>query len=132
MPARIVLVHDDPTFTQSVVEALKTIGHDVVVFDDVLVAWEALREASTIEILVTRVQFGPGRPHGIALAQWARASRPRLRVLFTARPEYAPHAEGIGVFLPMPVEPRTVLEAVRRILASDRELWQHRPFEKPH
>ena len=128
MPARIVLVHDDHTFSEAVVEALQAADHDVAAFDDVLAAWEALREASTIEVLITRVQFGPGKPHGVSLAQFARTSCPRVRILFVARPEYAAHAEGNGVFLPMPVEPRTVVETVKRVLASYRELWEHRPL----
>lgn len=120
MPARIVVVHDEPTFRDPLVASLKASGHDVVAFGDVIEAWDALDGAERIEILVTRVDFGPGKPHGIALARSARLRRPAIRVLFVARPEYREVTLDAGVFIARPVSVPVVAEAVERMLADDR------------
>jgi DNA-binding response OmpR family regulator len=119
MPARVAIVHDDLVFLEPLTAALRDAGHDVAAFDDPMVAWDALSVSGRAELLITRIQFGPGKPHGIALAQWARSNRSGIKVLFTARPEFEPHAEGLGVFLPTPTETSVVVEIVTRILASD-------------
>src|ERR1700742_2523808 len=105
MPARIVVVHDDVTFLREIGAGLTEAGQDNRTFEDVSAAWEALREAKSIEVLITRVQFGPGKPHGLALARWARISCPGIRVLFAASSEFRAEAEEVGLFLPMPVAP---------------------------
>jgi DNA-binding response OmpR family regulator len=80
-----VVVHDDPTFRDPLVASLKADGHEVAGFADSNVAWNALEAAHLVEILVTRVNFGEGKPHGIALARSARFRRPTVQVLFVAR-----------------------------------------------
>lgn len=132
MPVRIILVHDDRTFLEDLAAALEKAGHDVTMFDNSTSAWDALRAAEDVDVLITRIQFGPGKPHGVALAQWARMSCPRARVLFTARPEFEPYAEGIGAFLSMPAETSKVVEIVARFSASDQVMWDHHPFTKPN
>ena len=72
-----------------------------------------------MELLVTRVNFGPGKPHGLALARSARMRRPGVRVLIVARPEYAEDAAGTGLFLPHPVTVPQVAETIERMLADD-------------
>jgi DNA-binding NtrC family response regulator len=119
MPARIVVVHDDPTFRDPVVASLKATGHDVASFGDVMLAWDALAAAQRIEILVARVNFGPGKPHGFALAQSARFRKPAVRVLIVGRPEYAEDSAGIGLFLPYPATVPQVAETVERMMADD-------------
>jgi hypothetical protein len=81
-------------------------------------AWDALRTARQIEVLVTRVDFGEGKPHGIALAHWARSQRPSCRVLFVARAMFQPDAAGLGEFLALPVSVPEVAEAVGRLLSG--------------
>jgi CheY-like chemotaxis protein len=120
MPARIVVVHNEPTFREPLVASLKASGYDVTAFEDVSAAWNSLAAAECVEILVTRVDFGPGKPHGISLARSARMRRPTIRVLIVARPEYAEDAAGVGLFLPYPVDVPTVAETVERMLADDR------------
>ena len=119
MPARIVVVHDDPTFREPLVASLQASGHEVASFVDTSAAWDALEAAQRIEILVTRINFGPGKPHGIALALSARLRRPGVRVLIVARPDYAEDAAGIGLFLPYPVTVPQVAETVERMLTDD-------------
>jgi DNA-binding NtrC family response regulator len=118
MPARVVLVHDDPSLRDPLLSSLKAAGHDVVAFDDSLTAWDALEASQRIEVLVTRVDFGQGKPHGVALALSARHRRPALRVLFVARPQFRRDTEGIGVFLPLPAKVPEVMEAVGRLLSE--------------
>jgi CheY-like chemotaxis protein len=85
MPARIVVVHDDPYFREHLTTSLNDSGYEAIAFEDSLLAWDALGRANRIEVLITRVQFEAGKPYGIALAQWARSNRPGVHVLFTAR-----------------------------------------------
>ena len=74
--------------------------------------------SSRVRVLVTRVDFGPGKPNGIALARMVRVKRPGTKVVFVAREEYAPHAEGLGVFLPMPFNPDVLVAMVGRLLVA--------------
>jgi hypothetical protein len=70
-------------------------------------------------VLVTRVDFGPGKPNGIALARMVRVKRPSTKVVFVAREEYAAHAEGLGVFLPMLLtNPDILVATVSRLLVT--------------
>jgi two-component SAPR family response regulator len=116
MPAAIVLVHDDAEFVEQVVTALRSTGREVAVFSDPMAALDALTEAETVELLITRINFPPGKPHGISLALVARGKRPNIKVLFTARPEFADHVEDIGEFLPVPVKTAKLLAAVERLV----------------
>jgi DNA-binding NtrC family response regulator len=119
MPARIVVVHDDPTFREPLVASLQACGHDVASFVDTNTAWGALTEAKRVEILVTRVNFGPGKPHGIALALSARMHRPAIRVLIVGHAEYTQDGANVGLFLPYPATVPQVAETVERMLADD-------------
>jgi DNA-binding NtrC family response regulator len=118
MPAQIVLVHDDPDFNISATLALTVAGYGVAPFVDPVVALNALEAARTVEVLVTDIRFGPDKPHGLALARTARRMRPDIRVLFTAAPELAPFAVGLGDFIAVPVTPTHLVEGVRRLLTA--------------
>ena len=118
MPARIVLVHDDPTFVASTVAALEAAGHGVTSFSDTMTATDALRAAQRIELLITRVMFPAGQPNGVSLARMTRVKRPGVKVLFVASPERQEHTEGVGELLPTPVTTAQVVEMVRRMLAD--------------
>jgi DNA-binding NtrC family response regulator len=130
VPAHIVVVHDDATVLSPLSEALRRAGHETVVFDDSLAAWDVLKAARTIRLLITRVQFAPGKPHGIALARSALANCPGLRVLFLARPELQEHTEGVGVFMPLPVDINEVMTEVDRLLEGGTSSAERTP--KPH
>ena len=117
MPARVVVVHDDPMFADPLA-ALLGAGQDVALFTDPMAALDALDTARTIEVLVTRVRFAPGQPNGIVLARMARIKRPGIRVLFVARPEFAGHTAGLGTFMAQPVSVADVAETVSRLLAE--------------
>jgi hypothetical protein len=81
-------------------------------------AADGLRTSQRIEVLITRITFGAGQPHGVALARMARVKRPSVKVLFVARPEFLAHTEGIGEFLPMWAATADIVGAVERMLAE--------------
>jgi hypothetical protein len=98
--------------------ALRAAFLEVVGFDDPMAALDAIETDSRVRVLVTCVEFGPGKSHGVPLARMVRIERPGARIVFVARAEYEPHAEGLGVFLPMPLNPDNLVATVSRLLAS--------------
>jgi DNA-binding NtrC family response regulator len=119
MPARVVVVHDEPAFSDELVAALTLRGHEVAAFVDPMAAWDAVDAAQCVEVLITRVQFAPGKSNGIALALAARRKRPGIRIVFTALAEFASSALGLGEFMSMPVGVPEVVDIVDRILQPD-------------
>lgn len=104
MPARIIIVHDDPEFLAGACRALKDDGHDSVIgFSDSMAALSALRAAKTVDVLITGTEFPPGKPNGISLALLTKRLRPAVKILFVAPPEHQEHADGLGEFLPSPI-----------------------------
>jgi hypothetical protein len=47
------------------------------------------------------------------------AKRSGLKVVFAALPQYADYVEGLGPFLPMPVDLGELVGVVHRLLASE-------------
>jgi ActR/RegA family two-component response regulator len=105
MPARFVVVHDDPAFADALVEKL---GGDVTRFADPVEALTALKKARTVAFLITRLQFADSQPVGLSLARLARAARPDVRVVFTGAPRFRDYARGLGEFIAEPVNPTHV------------------------
>jgi DNA-binding NtrC family response regulator len=116
MPARIVVVHDDPEFIDGTMAALVAAGHDVRAFTDTMSALKALERAQRVEVLVTRVVFPPGQPNGVSLALMAKLKRPGMKVLFAAQHETREHTEGLGEFLPAPADPVEIAALVGKML----------------
>ena len=96
MPARIIVVHDDPRFTERTAAALVAAGHDVRAFTSSMSAIKAFEGTQQIEVLVTRVIFPEGQPNGVSLALMARVKKPGVKVPFAALPEMQAHTEGVG------------------------------------
>ena len=61
---------------------LRAQGHDALAIADPMTAWELVERAERLELLVTCLDFAPGKPNGIALGRIARLKRPGIRVLF--------------------------------------------------
>ena len=120
MPARIVVVHDDPDFVQPTVAALLAVGHDVKVFPDTMSAITPLEAEQSVELLITGVEFPAGQPNGVAFARMARVKRPGVQVLFAASPEFREHTEGVGILLPVPTSSAEVVDAVSKMLSTGR------------
>ncbi len=116
MLVRVVLRHDEPRFAGPAADGLRSAGYDVVTLDDPIAALDVLQDAQQIDLLITRVRFGPGKPHGISVALMARTYRPGLKVLFVARAEYRREAEELGAFLPAPASVPDLVNALGRLL----------------
>jgi CheY-like chemotaxis protein len=116
MPARVVVVHDEPGFVEELVAALNLAGHQVAAYADPLAAWDALAATRLTEVLITRVQFPPGKSNGLALALMARANRPGIQVIFIALPQFARECEDVGLFLPLPVSVPHVVKTAGLLL----------------
>jgi DNA-binding NtrC family response regulator len=125
MGSRILAVHDDPTYVQSMSAALQAWGHNVVTFDSPFPAWNALSLDEPVGALITRTRFPKVGPNGIALARWAHANHPGIRVFFLAPPALRHYVDGVGMLLAMPLLPKEAGERVCRILASQ-ELYDER------
>jgi hypothetical protein len=119
LPARIVLVHDDAEFVAQAVTALRAEGWDTKGYATSAGAILALDEALLIELLITKIEFDAGTPHGISLALMARTKRPAIRVLFTADPELKKHTEGIGELLPPSISVPELVQKVGLLFGND-------------
>lgn len=118
MPARIVLVHDDTDFLRKAAAAIRAAGYEVAAFDRSMAALDALRGAQSVQLLITRVNFPPGSPHGVSLASMARRKTPGLKVLFVARPEKQEDTQGIGEFMAAPISIPELVDRASRMLAE--------------
>jgi DNA-binding NtrC family response regulator len=122
MSARVVIVHDDRGFLDPLASALRRAGHSVAGFSDPMAALTALDAPEKIALLITGVQFPPGKPNGVALACMARSKRRKIQVIFTARAEFAEYSEGLGTFIAVPVDLAEVVATVGRLLRAADEL----------
>ena len=116
MPARVVVVLDEPGFADETASALRAQGHDALAIADPMTAWELVERAERLELLVTCLDFPLGKPNGIALGRMARLKRPGTRVLFVGPADLEKHAAGLGTFLTSPVTVPQVVEGVLRML----------------
>lgn len=116
MPAHVVLVHDVTRFAAEAAAALRDAGYQVTVFTDPVKALDALDAAQTVEVLVTRVNFPPGKPNGVSLAMMTRLRRPEVRVVFTARADMERHVHGIGELVTAPISVPDLVQTVQRLL----------------
>jgi DNA-binding NtrC family response regulator len=116
MPARIVVVLNEPEIAEEAASALGAQGQDALALVDPMTALEALEGAERIEVLVTGLDFAPGKPNGIALGRMARLKRPGIRVLFVGPADFENLAEGLGTFMASPVTVPQVVEGILRTL----------------
>jgi DNA-binding NtrC family response regulator len=118
MPAAVLVVHDEQNTRELAVLALRAAHLEAVGFDDPMKALDAIEANSRVRVLVTRVVFAPGKLNGVALARMVRMKRPGTKVVFVARAENASHTEGLGVFLPSPLNPDILVPTVSRLLVT--------------
>ena len=106
MPARVVVVHDEPDFIERTVAALRAAGHEVMAFTSSMSAIDALKHPQQIEVLVTRVIFPEGQPNGVSLALMTKMKKSSVKVLFAALPETQNTLKGWESFcLPLSTPP---------------------------
>ena len=120
MPARIVVLLNEHEIAEEAASALRHKGQDALALVDPMTALEALEGAERIEVLVTCLDFAPGKPNGIALGRMARLRRPGIRVLFVGPADLEEFAEGLGTFMASPVTGRQLVEGVLK--ARDAEM----------
>ncbi|MGE4241183.1 ATP-binding protein [Ramlibacter sp.] len=118
--ARVLLVEDNAEVAAVIVPVLKRLGCHVVHREsaDAAVDWLS-KYADEVDVLLTDVVM-PGERDGLALAREVSAQHPRIRILVMTG--YAEQIDaisrlGFGV-LPKPFAPRSLAEAMERVLAS--------------
>ena len=116
MRARIVLVFEEAGFAERAAAALVRRGHVALALHDPLAALDALEDGERIDLLVTGEHFGPGKPHGVALARMARHRAQPTEVLVVGSPPLARYAEGLGAFMATPVTAQEVVEKALALL----------------
>ena len=118
MPAPIIVVHEEPVTRELAVNALCVSGLQAVGFDDPMKALAAIEADNRVRVVVTRIDFGPGKLNGAALARMLKHKKKDVRTVFVARPENRGHAESEGEFLPMPLDDFILVETVARLLTT--------------
>jgi DNA-binding NtrC family response regulator len=121
MPAPVLVVHDESDTREEMLAALRAAGHDSIGYHDPMLALDAIESDTRVRVLVARVDFGPGKLNGDALARMVRHKRPSVKAVFVGRPENGRYVQGAGEFLPHPVDLQALVEAVARHLADQRE-----------
>jgi len=122
MPATIVIVHDNKRIRSAALLAIRAAGHDVTAFDDPMTALNAVEKDSKVRVLVTRIDFGPGRLNGVALVQMLRVKqitqdgRSSLRPVFLDQSENSHHAHGVGSFVATPLDAQTPVAIIASAL----------------
>ena len=119
MPARIAIVLNEPEIAEEAASALRAQGQEALALVDPMTALEALEGAERIEVLVTCLDFAPGKPNGIALGRMARLKRPGIRVLFVGAADLKEHVEGVGSFMASAVTVPQVVEGVLQTLDTE-------------
>jgi ActR/RegA family two-component response regulator len=113
MPAQVVIVHNDWDFATEAVAAFKARGYSVAHYHDALAAMIVLPDATSIELLITCLEFGKGRSNGVALANMVRLRKQDARFIFIGPPDPANEAEELGVLLTPAVTVADLLAAAR-------------------
>jgi DNA-binding NtrC family response regulator len=116
VPIHVLVVHNDADYAERIRAALADDQCEVRVFGDPMTALDLLDTQDPVDVLVTRIQFGDRKPHGVSLAQVSRRKRPAIKVVFVARPELEEHTLGLGVFVPASSPVSKVSQAIRRVL----------------
>jgi DNA-binding NtrC family response regulator len=118
MPARIVLVRDDPEALEEIAGAFRAAGHSIAAYTDPMLALAALETARTVQVLVSQADFAPGKPNGVALARMARLKRPGTHIVLIGPPGYEIHAAGLAEYIPLPVATPVLVTAVAALLGE--------------
>ena len=118
MPAPVVIVHQQLETRRMLISTVRAAGYEVAGFADPIKALDAIETGSRARVLVTRLDFGPGKLNGIALARMIRHKRLGVEVVFVGRADKAQYLDGTEAFVPHPVDLDAVADAVRRALAT--------------
>jgi DNA-binding NtrC family response regulator len=120
MPARVVVVLNDPEVAKQTVDVLAAEGCDAATLPDSMVALHALEGAVRIEVLVTTLEHGDGKPNGIALARMTKVKRPGIKVVFVGESDLMHYTAGLGDFIASPVAASEIAAKARQMLEGER------------
>ncbi len=96
MPASVLIVHREPDALEMLLQAVRKAGHDAAAFSDPLSALSAIEVDSRVRVLITRLDFGPGKLNGLALARMLRLRKSEVAVIFVGRPEKASSTDSVS------------------------------------
>ena len=120
MPARVVVVLNEPQLGEEVADSLRKMGYETLAMPDSMVALDALESAALIELLVSSINFPAGKPNGISLALMARVRRPELNVIFLGSPDYAQCSAGLGEIIQTPASAPEIVQHATNLLGKPR------------
>jgi hypothetical protein len=116
LSAEVVIAHDVPERLGELVTAIEGARISACGFTSPIEAMNAVETDGLCSVLVTRIDFGPGKPHGISIALALKVKKRTLKVIFLGRPEYQVYAEEHGVFLPAMQSRRSFSQAFENAL----------------
>lgn len=121
MIAGIVVAHSDRLYSDDLIAALAAIGlTDVAYFSDVMMALDLLSHLERIELLISQIDFGPGKLHGIALARMAKTRLNKVNVILLGEEEHRSFVDGAGELLPLATAPATLAAHVHELVICPR------------
>jgi CheY-like chemotaxis protein len=112
----VVIVHQEPAAGEAMAEAIHAHGHTVRLFTDPMPALDALEHAEQAELLITCVQFPPGKPNGRSLAMMARMRRREIKLVFLTASEEEQYVCDLGECVPLPADVPKLAELAERLL----------------
>lgn len=118
--ANIMVVEDDDTFRRVVVQILENGGFKALPCRDFAEAIGVIESGQPVDLLLTDIGMPSGTPHGVSIAQMAKARRSRLKLLFMSGSYDAGLIASVidgARFLAKPFRPEALLQAVDSALA---------------
>ena len=116
--SRILVVDDDPAFSDAAARVLRAVGFEVFLAPDHRLALEDLESTRPIDLLITDIVM-PDRVNGIALSRMAQMRRPGIKVIYlTAYDIPGVEDEANGPVLRKPIDDEHLIAEVRRALAA--------------
>ena len=118
----LMIVDDEPTIRMLIADVLEEVGYNTLLASDGPGAAKIIDSGVHIDLLITDVGL-PGGMNGRQVADFARLSRPHLKVLFiTGYVENAAvgdgHLEAGMELLIKPFEMHTLVERIHTMLSS--------------
>lgn len=116
----ILVIEDDDSYRRLVTTILEKSGFTVIPVRDFAAAIEVIESDRRVDLLLTDVGMPAGTPHGLSIAQMAKARRPSLKVLYMSG-SYDSQQIGTmldgALFLNKPFRPEGLIQAVETALA---------------
>lgn len=119
MPAPVIVVHPDFSTRDLALTTLRAAGIEAAGFEDPIVALGTVEADGRSRVLVTAVNFGPGKLNGAALVRMLKYKRRGIKAVFLTAPEHVEHIAGDGLTLLEPADPLMLLDAVAQLLLKD-------------